>query len=117
MNMLFILKGQDLTPIFRAHACARSALRARQSRWRLQRSSPRAALGAVISISAAPVARMRRGGPRAAGQSVSEGARAGCCGSGAPLGTQSCAAGAHATTADRLPTRTFLLLNPAFVPY
>ena len=63
------------------------------------------------------VARMRRGGPRAAGQSVSEGARAGCCGSGAPLGTQSCAAGAHATTADRLPTRTFLLLNPAFVPY
>ena len=33
MNMLFILKGQDLTPIFRAHACARSALRARQSRW------------------------------------------------------------------------------------
>ena len=74
-------------------------------------------LGAVISISAAPVARMRRGGPRAAGQSVSEGARAGCCGSGAPLGTQSCAAGAHATTADRLPTRTFLLLNPAFVPY
>ena len=67
MNMLFILKGQDLTPIFRAHACARSALRARQSRWRPQRSSPRAALGAVISISAAPVARMRRGGPRAAG--------------------------------------------------
>ena len=40
MNMLFILKGQDLTPIFRAHACARSALRARQSRWRPQRSSP-----------------------------------------------------------------------------
>ena len=58
MNMLFILKGQDLTPIFRAHACARSALRARESRWRPQHSSPRAALGAVISISAAPVWRV-----------------------------------------------------------
>ena len=80
MNMLFILKGQDLTPIFRAHACARSALRARQSRWRLQRSSPRAALGAVISISAAPAARMRLGGPGAAGQSAPEGAQAGCRG-------------------------------------
>jgi hypothetical protein len=55
MNMLFILKGQDLTPIFRAHACARSALRMRQSRWRPQHSSPRAALGAVISMSTAPV--------------------------------------------------------------
>ena len=36
-----MLKGQDLTPAFGAHACARSALRARQRRWRPQHRSPR----------------------------------------------------------------------------
>ena len=103
-----MLKGQDLTPTFGAHACARSALRARQRRWRPQRSSPRA-LSAVISISAAPAAHARRDGPRAAGQTVPEGTQTCCRGSGAPPGAQSCVAGAHA--ASPLPCSSLRILE------